>query len=87
MNQNQRLRLGMLSFAHMHAFSYANCLKRRSDTLLVGIYDDNVERGQRMAEHFGVAYFKEPGTLLDLGHKADNGQVGLKTQLSTQHGS
>jgi predicted dehydrogenase len=66
MSVEKRLRIGIFSFAHMHAFSYANCLKRRSDTLLIGIYDDNAERGQRMAGEFGTAYFKSPEALLDL---------------------
>ncbi|KAA0965555.1 Gfo/Idh/MocA family oxidoreductase [Sporosarcina sp. ANT_H38] len=43
------MKIGMMSFAHMHAYSYADGLKNIPNVELVGIYDDNVERGQEVA--------------------------------------
>lgn len=41
------MKIGMISFAHMHAFSYADGLKKIPNVELVGIFDDDVERGQQ----------------------------------------
>lgn len=47
----------MMSFAHMHAFSYAECLKKIPSVEFAGIYDDNSKRGKAAAKKFGVKYF------------------------------
>ncbi len=59
------MKIGMMSFAHMHADSYAACLGKINDVELVGIYDDNGERGQEMAQKHGVPFFAEAQGLLD----------------------
>ena len=49
-------KIGMISFAHMHAQSYANAL----NTLgvgIAGIYDDDAARAEKMAEQFGTQAF------------------------------
>ena len=46
------VRIGILSFAHMHAGSYAECVNRLPNAELVGIADTRRARGQRMAEQF-----------------------------------
>jgi predicted dehydrogenase len=61
------MKIGMISFAHMHAASYAQCLQRISDVTIVGIYDDNAGRGQQMAQKFGLPFFAEAQTLLAEG--------------------
>ena len=55
-------KIGMISFAHMHARSYANAL----NTLgvgITGIYDDDAARAEEQAEQFGTQAF---GTLDEL---------------------
>ena len=39
-----KLKVGMISFAHMHAASYLQALLARKDVELVGIADENRER-------------------------------------------
>ena len=64
---NKPIKIGILSFAHMHAFSYATSLQTMPGVKLVGIYDDNAERGQKMADHFTVDFYKVARPLLDEG--------------------
>ena len=61
------LRIGILSFAHMHAASYAHEIKAHPDAILAGIADDDAERGKRMAAEFGVPYFESYADLLRTG--------------------
>ena len=58
------IKIGMLSFAHMHAYSYAACLKQIPDVELVGLADDDPERSQKAAERFGTRVFPSAETLL-----------------------
>jgi predicted dehydrogenase len=55
----------MLSFAHMHAYSYAACVKQVPGVELVGIADDDPERGQEVADQFGTRFFPSTEALLD----------------------
>ena len=57
----------MLSFAHMHAHSYAAALVKLPDVALVGIYDADTARGQAAAERYGTGFFREVDALLDTG--------------------
>ena len=59
------VRIGMLSFAHMHACSYAACLKQIPDVELTGIADDDPTRGQEAAERVGAPFFRSAEALLD----------------------
>jgi predicted dehydrogenase len=59
------IRIGMLSFAHMHAHSYATCLGKIADVEIAGIWDDNAERGMSMAGTFNTRYFEDMEDLLD----------------------
>ncbi|MGB0386304.1 MAG: Gfo/Idh/MocA family protein [Ardenticatenaceae bacterium] len=61
------MKIGMFSFAHMHAFSYVSCLQKLPDVEVSGIYDDDIERGQEMAAQFGVPFFEDAQALLDIG--------------------
>jgi len=53
-------KIGMMSFAHMHAASYAHSIASRIDTELVGIADEAPERAQQMAKRYD-ALLSEPG--------------------------
>ena len=58
------VKVGMLSFAHMHAYSYAVCLKQTPGVELVGIADDDPARGQEVAGRFGTRFFASAESLL-----------------------
>jgi len=58
------LKIGILSFAHMHAASYAHGLAAHPDATLIGIADADPECGQRMAAEFGTSFFDSDGALL-----------------------
>lgn len=53
-----KLKIGIISFAHMHAYSYAECLKNIEKATLVGVADENISRGQKAAKIFKTKYFK-----------------------------
>lgn len=61
------LKLGILSCAHGHAYSYAATLPTMDGVTLAGIYDDNVQRGEVAAQRYGVPFFAEADALLDQG--------------------
>jgi predicted dehydrogenase len=58
------MKIGIMSFAHMHAYSYADGLLKLSNVELVGIYDDNVERGKKAADQYKTDYFEDQQTFL-----------------------
>ena len=49
-----RIRFAILSFAHIHAWSYAKVLKELPDAELAAIYDDSPERPRSAGETYGV---------------------------------
>lgn len=60
------IRIGMISFAHMHAQSYAACLTQLPDRVaLAGLFDDDPERGKTMAQHWGVPFYPTCESLLE----------------------
>ncbi|MEM1509939.1 MAG: Gfo/Idh/MocA family oxidoreductase [Thermofilaceae archaeon] len=50
----RKLKFAILSFAHVHAWSYARVLKSLEEAELVAIYDDDPERLKRAAETYRV---------------------------------
>ncbi|WP_121614515.1 Gfo/Idh/MocA family protein [Mesobacillus foraminis] len=61
------MKVGIMSFAHMHAFSYASCLLQHPSVELIGIYDDNRERGIEAAEKLGTCHFEDMDDFLRQG--------------------
>jgi predicted dehydrogenase len=53
------MRIGILSFAHIHAESYADILKSREDVDFIGFFDDDLERGKEISEKFQIPFFEE----------------------------
>jgi len=49
-----RVKFAILSFAHIHAWSYVRVLKELPDAELVAIYDDSIERLRSAGETYGV---------------------------------
>jgi UDP-N-acetylglucosamine 3-dehydrogenase len=60
-------RFGIISFAHLHAASYASCLQANPEARLVAIADDDAERGQSWAGRLGVPWYAEFSDLLRSG--------------------
>lgn len=53
------MNIGMISFAHMHANSYAKHLHRHPEAELTAIWDDDPSRGQRASDTFGARYYDD----------------------------
>lgn len=61
------VRIGMLSFAHGHAYGYAACLQRMDGAVIAGVYDADADRGQAAAALYGVPYYPQAEDLLAQG--------------------
>ncbi|WP_407269725.1 Gfo/Idh/MocA family protein [Radiobacillus sp. PE A8.2] len=59
------MKVGIISFAHGHAFSYANQLAKIDDVELVGITDDDEIRGQQAAKQFETTHYLTVEELFD----------------------
>jgi len=60
----KEIKVGIISLAHGHGFSYANALNEIENASLVGIADESRERGQKAAERFQTKYFQAYEELL-----------------------
>ncbi|GGA79544.1 Gfo/Idh/MocA family protein [Ornithinibacillus halotolerans] len=58
------MKIGIMSFAHMHAYSYADCLRQLSNVELVGIFDDDATRGEEAATTYGTTYYRDQAEFL-----------------------
>ncbi len=58
------MKIGVISMAHMHAYSYLAAIKKRNDVELIGIADDNEARGKKAAKQFTTTYYKHVNDLL-----------------------
>jgi len=59
------INIGIMSFAHMHANSYAACLNILPDAALAAIWDDNPKRGRAMAKTFGAPFIADRDAFLE----------------------
>ena len=57
-------KIGILSIAHMHAFGYAHGLSGNPVANLVGVWDDDADRGRAFAEKFRVEFYPNREDLL-----------------------
>lgn len=57
MEKGKLIKIGIMSFAHMHAHGYAACLKKLPNVQFVGIADDDESRAKQMAKQYGVRAF------------------------------
>ncbi len=58
------MRIGIMSFAHLHAEAYISNLKKVSDVEFLGIADENLGRGRYFSELYGVRQFNSYDELL-----------------------
>lgn len=61
----KKIRIGVLSFEHMHANSYTRELCKDPQVQLVGIADDDQYRGSAMAARFQTTYYADYRQLLE----------------------
>jgi predicted dehydrogenase len=59
------VRVGIVSFAHVHSPAYAGVLKDLGAADFVGIADEDTGRGAEAAEHFGVRFFDSAPSLFE----------------------
>jgi UDP-N-acetylglucosamine 3-dehydrogenase len=59
------VRVGLVSFAHVHAPGYAAALAALDSADFVGVADDDASRGREAAERFGVGFFDDPRGLFE----------------------
>ena len=53
------MKIGMISFAHHHAYSYADSLTQLPNVEISGIYDPDKKRGQEAATTYQTAYYDD----------------------------
>ena len=58
-------RIGIMSFAHMHAHSYAACINMLPGAELAAIWDADARRGRKMAKEFESSFVKDLEKFLD----------------------
>ncbi|WP_449355215.1 Gfo/Idh/MocA family protein [Virgibacillus natechei] len=58
------MKVGIISFAHGHAYSYASALQKIEDVEIIGIADEEDNRGQQAADTFAADYFETYQELL-----------------------
>src|SRR5687767_12225275 len=83
-------RIGILSFAHMHAYSYADALNKIDGVDLVGIWNEDGVRGDEYARHFNTRFYQDSQVLLQEGLDgvlicSDNASHRELTELAAQH--
>lgn len=64
MNSQHKVKLGIISFAHVHAPNYAREINTLDEAALVGIFDQNEYRGKQAAAQFNTEYFSDLDELL-----------------------
>ena len=62
----KNIRIGIISFAHMHANSYAAAVKALAGAELVAIADEDRLRGEDAAKRFGASYYADYRQMLAL---------------------
>jgi predicted dehydrogenase len=67
MADQKTVNIGMMSFAHMHAKSYARRVNQIANAKLVGIADEDSGRGDMMAKEYNSRYFGSYEELLSSG--------------------
>jgi predicted dehydrogenase len=59
------VRVGLVSFAHVHSPAYAGVLRDLAAADFVGVTDEDSSRGAEAAELFGVRFFDSADSLLE----------------------
>ncbi|HSL31182.1 MAG TPA: Gfo/Idh/MocA family oxidoreductase [Anaerolineales bacterium] len=59
------IKIGILSFAHHHGKAYISNLRRMEDVELLGVADDDTQRGQQIADQNEARYYPSYEALLE----------------------
>ncbi|MFC5703883.1 Gfo/Idh/MocA family protein [Cohnella faecalis] len=59
-----KLKIGLISFAHSHAFDYLDGLLRMPNAIVAGIADDVPERSQELARRHSIPFYADYNQLL-----------------------
>lgn len=87
------MKVGIISFAHLHADAYADALKQIPYVEFAGIYDEDADRGKAKAEQFGVHHFTsleemlatDIGAVIICSANADHCYYTLKAAEAKKH--
>jgi len=60
----KKLKIGMISFAHMHAASYLRSLAAHPEAEVIGIADENEERVRKFVDQYRLPYYADYRDLL-----------------------
>lgn len=52
------IRIGKISYWHVHAWDYTKQAQEHEDTVLVAVWDEDAERGKKAAESLNVPFFE-----------------------------
>jgi len=58
-------RIGILSTAHLHVHSYIKAFSGNRDSSIVGVWDDDVERGSAFCQHHALRLFSARDELIE----------------------
>ncbi|WP_159886618.1 Gfo/Idh/MocA family protein [Paenibacillus puerhi] len=58
------LRIGKISYWHVHAWDYTKEAQQHPDTEIAGVWDENAQRGREAAEKQGVPFYESLDDLL-----------------------
>jgi len=61
------LRIGKISYWHVHAWDYTNQALKHPDTVMAAVWDENEERGRAAAEKLGVPFYANLDDMLTSG--------------------
>lgn len=59
------MKIGLMSFAHLHAEAYINNLRAVPGVNMIGLADEDAQRGQHFAQQFNAHYFDSYEALLN----------------------
>lgn len=60
----KKVRICILSTAHVHTPTYVQCLKRNPNAEIVGFFDDEAERGEAFARKYEIPFWTDAEELL-----------------------
>ncbi|MFS0920165.1 Gfo/Idh/MocA family protein [Brevibacillus sp. 179-C 1.1 NHS] len=61
------MKVGIISFAHMHAHSYATYLQKHPDVHLTAVWDDDSRRGEEIAKAYQIDFYDDLQAFLQSG--------------------
>mgnify|MGYP001826595783 CR=1 FL=1 len=61
------VRIGLLSFAHLHATSYTDHLQKQPGVKTVGLWNENAQVAEKMAARYGIPRYGSPDALIEAG--------------------